>query len=103
MSYGLEIYDENGELIVDNEKLMNRVFYQTIVTSETTHYYSEPLDYKPPVMQVSYRTPEDEAAPPSYSVNHITNSSGQYTGIDVVDETLGGTANKTIIAVFKIR
>jgi hypothetical protein len=101
MSYGLEIYDENGELIVDNEKLMNRVFYQTIVTSETTHYYSEPLDYKPPVMQKAFAKNETDDPHP-FSVNHIT-SNGQYVGIDIVDEVLGVAAEKTIITVFKIR
>ena len=52
MSYGLEIYDENGELVVDNEKLMNRVYYQIIANSEDSYYYPEPINYKPPVMQL---------------------------------------------------
>jgi len=102
MSYGLEIYDENGELIVDNKKLMNRVYYRTIVTTEITHYYAESFDYKPPIMQSAYSDNKDTPAYP-FVIEHIIDSNGNYIGFKTLDKTLGNNANSTIIIVFKIR
>lgn len=97
MSYGLEIYNENGELVVDNEKLMNRVYYQIIANSENSYYYPEPINYKPPIMQM----PIGGRGYGWYSVNHIQNSSNQYVGFSTTARYENN--RKTIITVFKIK
>lgn len=97
MSYGLEVHDENGELVVDNEKLMNRVYYQIIANSEDSYYYPEPINYKPPIMQL----PIGGGSYGWYLVNHIQNSSNQYIGFSTIAR--GEITRETIITVFKIK
>lgn len=103
MSYGIEIFDSNGEIIIGGSKLMNRVFYQTIVTSEGIYYYPSSLPYKPPIMHMPIRTSVGDIVTPSYTTNHLTNN-GEYIGFEAVSTDSNNVDGfNTIITVFKIR
>lgn len=99
MSYGLEVYNSDGELMTDNKKLMNRVYYQVIVNSETSYYYPEPINYKPPIMQLILNDNDNPFY--GYTAEHIKNENGQYVGFSTVAD--GQTPSSTIISVFKIK
>lgn len=53
MSYGLEVYNENGEKIVDNERLMHRFIDKIETNSAGDYYFSEYLDHEPTVVDVT--------------------------------------------------
>lgn len=75
MSYGIEAYDENGNTILDNERLMHRFIDKLEITSEGNYYFSEYLDHKPTVIDITLELF-------SFEWDFII-SNGEYKGLSV--------------------
>lgn len=98
MSYGIETYDSNGNLILDNERLMHRFWDKFEVSSEGNYYYDEPLDHEPTVVDVTLSLY-------SFAWSHII-SGGNYTGINVykIDDSYEySTEGITLFLIFARR
>jgi hypothetical protein len=94
MSYGIEIYDENGNIYFDNDKLKHRIWWQNLITSSGNYYYDTALDNEPTIVCYSV------TGGVPFVWNHIT-SNVQYTGIEVVSDDRANS--NTIFIVFARR
>lgn len=94
-TFGINVFDSDGKKLIDNEKLLHRVWHQGMYTSNQTIYYLQPLNHKPTV--ITYGV---ERVYPC-GIQHVVDASGNYLGLTLNFSTYGSGA--TIIVVFARR
>jgi hypothetical protein len=53
---GINVFDSTGKLIIDNAKLLHRVWHKGIYSAAGTVYYDEPLNHEPTIVTYGYNT-----------------------------------------------
>lgn len=93
--YGIHIYDENEELIVDTTHLLHRLWHVEVVTSPGTSYYDEPLEHEPTVVAQGVN---------AFSMlwEHVKDGNDNYIGIQFT-ATTGIVSGDTLVCVYARR
>lgn len=94
MSYGLEVYDKEGNVIIGSSYMTNRLWHYEKCTSTGEYSYDEPLDYRPILMSFG-----GEGAI-AFVCKHIEES-GEYTGFELSnpDDVAEDNALTIVIAI----
>ena len=93
--YGFRVWDENGNLVIDGETLLHRLWHTaTVGTSNNSIMYPEPLNHEPTVVAHGIG-----GFPPQWS--HIV-SGGQYTGLSLTNQRFN-QAPQSVFFIFARR
>lgn len=91
MAWGMETYDDDGNLIFDGSRLLHRVWHFEVVDRPGTITYDEPLDHEPTVVVYGINDIM------SHSWSHVI-SGGQWVGLEI-DYPSGVFVNESLVVV----
>lgn len=94
--WGLQLFGPNGQLVLDGEMLLHRLWHSFVATSIANYYYPQPLNHEPTV--VSYAIVSGTTWGNPHRWEHLRDANGNYIGIRTLAEPLGTDA--TVFFIF---